>query len=298
VQILEPAELTIWYCAENNSKKDIAMRQIIKEMSENKTFKNVKFESTNYGKKEYEARLKDAADKDQLPSLFESGCLDDEQLRSAIDLRNVLDSEKATECLFIDQYDRYYKDAKRIPLGIEVPVAVAITKSPSAVTTYNKSTFSVISDFGVQDYAIEETAVPLLEKNSFSVLDKQSKDTVVNSEDPSGNSCALLLTTTMHIAEADLILSGKVEWEACYCVKPTFCNFVLEWSSAAKGDNMIAAAERFLSWMLGDACQEYLMISYCADGQIPINKTAFSKKIKTEHLESLDSVKDMLRFER
>lgn len=291
-QVLRKANITIWFCADKGDPEEIAVNQMVNDLKSNKTFKNISFKIERFDEVEYSARIKDAAEKGELPSVFESTDIDERILSSANRIDRVLESEQAKDCLFLNQYRNYYKEAKKLPLGIEVPVAVVITNGPTK-SDYKQSTYSAVSDFKTEKYASEDEVRALLLHNSISNKGVQ-KEAVLNKN----NLCPLLFTSTMHITEADRILSGNVEWNTSYYSGKTFCNFVYEWSSAAKDENEILAAEKILSWMLGNVYQQMLMVTYCHNGQIPINKTAFDVKINSsKYLTTIDSIKDNLVFE-
>ena len=291
-QVLRKADITIWFCADKGSLEEVAVNQVINDIKTNKTFKNISFKVERFDEIEYQARIEDAVEKDELPSIFESSGINDSLLNTANKLDRVLESEQAKDCLFLDQYNKYYKESKKIPLGIEVPVAVVITNGPTK-TDYKKNTYSSKSDFKTEKYASEDEARALLLHNSISNKGIP-KEAVLNKN----NTCPLLFTSTMHITEADKILSGNVEWNTSYYSGELYCNYVYEWSSAAKEENEILAAEKILSWMLGNVYQQMLMITYCHDGQIPINKTAFDVKINSsKYLTAINSIKSNLLFE-
>ena len=63
-----------------------------------------------------------------------------------------------------------------------------------------------------------------------------------------------------------------------------YCDFTYEWSVGATGKDELVAAERLLSWMLGNSYQSALMIQKCTEGQIPINETAFNHKCQQKDL--------------
>ena len=56
------------------------------------------------------------------------------------------------------------------------------------------------------------------------------------------------------------------------------------------------AAERLLSWMLGNVYQSTLMISKCNDGQIPLNETCFKEKIKSKNLAYIGDIYTNFEF--
>ena len=67
-------------------------------------------------------------------------------------------------------------------------------------------------------------------------------------------------------------------------------SFTYEWRIGNGSKNEIAAAERLLSWMLGNNYQNMLMISRCSDGQIPVNEECFEDKIKVDYYAPLGDI--------
>ena len=57
------------------------------------------------------------------------------------------------------------------------------------------------------------------------------------------------------------------------------CAFTYEWSIGPASEPETAAAEKLLSWMLGNVYQNMLMIGVAQDGQIPVDRECFFSKI-------------------
>ena len=76
------------------------------------------------------------------------------------------------------------------------------------------------------------------------------------------------------------------------------CRFEYEWSIGNGTENEIKAAERLLSWMLGNVYQNTLMISKCNDGQIPINSTCFNEKINQKNYSAIKDIYSDFVFKR
>ena len=74
----------------------------------------------------YEEELLKAAQAGTLPTLFESTNAPKAVLDKAADLGHVLQSEQGKECLFLDQYNRYYQDRKQITQATGTSIASGI----------------------------------------------------------------------------------------------------------------------------------------------------------------------------
>ena len=68
-----------------------------------------------------------------------------------------------------------------------------------------------------------------------------------------------------------------------YNADEVICKFTYEWSVGGGSKAQIAAAEKLLSWMLGNVYQQNLMVNTGGTNQvpeIPINNECFETKIK------------------
>lgn len=291
-QELDAAIIDVWYSADYNSPEITAMESI-KNDFESK-FDKVKINLVRYNENEYSKRLKDVAENNSLPSIFESTGISDDVLYSALDVSKILQSEQSSNCLFLNQYNNYYSYKKKIPLGIEVPVALVVTSGPSNID-YNKSTFSLYSDLSdLTGIAIDSRATDLIAKNYSEALTVDYNENMFPGKQ---NNCAVMLSSTMNIQSVKKDKLSEYTWHCVYPDNNVKCNFTYEWSLGGGSTNEQAAAERLLTWMLGNAYQNTLMISYAQDGQIPINKTCFEEKCKASELNELNKIKSEFVFD-
>ena len=84
--------------------------------------------------------------------------------------------------------------------------------------------------------------------------------------DNSGNTSAVLLSSTAILNEFRNTLVGYEKKCVFLDAEEIFCEFTYEWSVGASQKNELAASERLLSWMLGNSYQSALMITKCSDG--------------------------------
>lgn len=283
VKVLKDATISIWYCAEPESDEAVAMTAMVEDFQT--VYPNIKIELERFSESEYFDKLKNAAEDNELPSLFESTGVSENVLSKAHSISNVLKSSQAGDCLFLDQYDDYYKNKKQIPLAIEVPVAFIITEG-NTFADYEESTFDSISDFENQSYAMDSDYSSLLNRN-FKVVSFYSKGQFLDNQ---ANECAILLSSSMAM---NLIRNTLTNYEkkcVFYAAEEVQANFTYEWSIGIGSKAEIAAAERLLSWMLGNKYQNMLMISRCSDGQIPVNEECFQSKARLSYYEPLKSI--------
>ncbi len=275
-QVLKDASISIWFSLAEGSSENIAMESIVADFTEK--FPNVQIDVRAIPEAEYAEELQKAAKNGKLPTLFESTGISEDLLEDASEVGNVLKSEQAKSCLFLDQYDRYYSSEKRIPLGIEVPMAYVVTKGATAVD-YTDSYFDSPKDFRNVAIAADNRFSLLLEQNDMDVSDYRGREGFLNNQ---ANTCGVMLSSSMALNEVRKTLTNYKKSYVFLRSDEIYCRFTYEWSLGNGSENEIAAAERLLSWMLGNVYQNMLMIGYCTDGQIPVNKNCFFEKMKDQ----------------
>lgn len=290
-QDLKPTDIVVWFSVSEKSKEEQAM-QAIKADFEQK-YNGVTIKCVAIPENEYKERLEEAAEAGELPTLFESSGLSQEVLKKARSLDDTISSEQFKNALFLEQYDSYYKNKKQIPLGIEVPIACVITNGASCIE-YTNDFFGGINDFNTDDLSCDERCLELIAPN-LNVNGFNAKETFLNNEK---NTSAVLLTSTMMINEIRTTLTNYEKKYVYYDSDKIYCRFIYEWSIGEGNQAEIKAAERLLSWMLGNVYQNYLMISECSDGQIPVNPICFESKLQSKNLTAMSEVYSKFVFER
>lgn len=286
-QLLHDAAISVWFSVSASSTEEEAVNSIVADFTGK--FPNVEISVRAIPESEYASEMRRAADNGALPTLFESTQLPDELLSRANGVYNVLRSEQAKSCLFLDQYHKYYSDVKRLPLSIEVPMAFIITNGATAVD-YTDSYFENVSDFGDRTkIAADERYASLLEMNEMDTAGLAARTAFLNND---ANSCAVLLSSSMALNEVRETLTNYQKRFVFYNGEKIHCRFNYEWSIGSGTQHELQAAERLLSWMLGNAYQNTLMITKCSDGHIPINETCFNEKTDQKNY---TPVKDIYR---
>jgi len=292
-QILNDASISLWFSVNNASTENEAIESIVADFTGK--FPNVEIDVRAIPEDQYLAEISLAAEEGTLPTLFESTELTDELLSNATSIKNVLSSEQAESCLFIDQYDKYYSDTKRVPLSIEVPMAFVITKGVTSIE-YNDEYYSSISDFGNGTKIAADTEhTELLNSNQITTVGLAAREEFLNNE---ANTCAVMFSSSMAINEVRETLTNYQKNFVFYSSDNIHCRFTYEWSIGNGTKDEVKAAERLLSWMLGNAYQNTLMISKCNDGQIPINETCFNEKISQKNYSAIKEIYTDFVFER
>ncbi|MBQ3865220.1 MAG: protein kinase [Clostridia bacterium] len=287
---LDAASISVWFSVAEGSTEEAAM-QSIKNDFEDK-FPDVKITLQAIPEAEYADALRSAAEKNEMPNLFESTDAPISAMKSARDLTHLMTTPQAKECLFLNNYKRAYPDGKKIPLAIEIPVAYVITSGNTQID-YSESYFRGPGDFGDVGIAAQKNAEKLLEAN-FGAGQYEKPETFL---DNYANTSPVMLGTTMMMNEFRSTLTNYAK----ACVYPNgskiVCRYTYEWSIGKGSKEEQAAAERLLAWMMGNVYQTTLMITECNDGQIPINETCFLKKLETRNLQPIKKIYKKFVFE-
>lgn len=288
--LLEPADIVVWFSVAEGSTEEDAM-QAIKADFEQK-YEGITVDVVAVPESEYEDRIRSAAKQGKLPTLFESSELPKDILSQAKDLDNVLDSEQFKNAMFLNQYNNYYDNKKQIPLAIEVPLAYVVTNGASCIN-YSNRYFNEIGDFNADNIAYDDRYHELLKANFGSVKFCEKEEFLNNSE----NTSPVLLSSTMILNEVRTTLTNYEKAYVYFNSDEIHCKYIYEWSIGDGESAEIEAAERLLSWMLGNVYQSYLMISECNDGQIPINAICFESKIQSKYLAAISDIHQKFVFE-
>ena len=288
---LADASISIWFSVNDDSTEEEAMKSVVADFNEK--YPNIKIELTAIPSKEYEDKLEEAIKEGSLPSLFESTGVSEDILSQAKDVSRVLESDQAKSCLFIDQYERYYSEKKQVPLAIEVPMAYVITSGNVSVE-YEDTTFDSLWDFDTNYIAVDNDHADVVNQN-FIIENAADKDKFMDNE---ANECAVIISSSKAMNEVRETLTNYDKNYVFYAGSTVHCNYDYEWSIGDGDDNETKAAERLLSWMLGNNYQNMLMISHASDGQIPINKECFQTKVSQNYYLPIDKIYKNYSFEK
>ncbi len=290
-EVLKPADITVWYAVADGSTEKEAMEAVKADFEQK--FPGVNLALRDIPEEEYRAELEKAAAKNALPTLFESSGLPDTVVNKARDLDAVLRSEQYKECLFSKAYADAYRGKKQMPLAIEVPAAYVIT-SGAASLSYESSYFQSLRDFGEGTVIACDAEYTELLSAGFDLTGLADRSAFLNNE---ANTSPVLLSSTMALNEVRETVTNYEK----KCVYPNgekiCCRFIYEWSIGGGSGEELAAAEKLLSWMLGNVYQSTLMISKCSDGQLPLNPTCFSSKIQNRNLAPIGEIYEKFTFE-
>lgn len=289
---LKPATISVWYSVNEGSSEHEAMQFIVDDFKS--VFPDVTIELRAIPSEAYTEELSNAAKNGELPDLFESTDLNDTMLEHAQSIEKLLNTEQAKACLFLNQYSAHYSDTKRLPLAIEIPVAYVITAGNTS-TEYSKKYFGNVTDFNVSGNSIAyDSRRKALVENNFGSSNFADISTFM---DNASNTSPVLLSSTMILSEFRNTLVGYEKECVFYDAEKIYCDYTYEWSIGSEGGNELVAAERLLSWMLGNSYQSALMITKCNEGQIPVNKTCFNTKIESKYLAPISEIYERFVFD-
>lgn len=289
---LNPATFEVWFAYSEGSGEVEAMESIKSDFEAK--FDGVKLELRPILEEEYVATIREASEKGNLPTLFESTDLSDDLIKDAKELKKVISSNQFKDALFLEDYSNYYSDNKRMPLAIEVPIAYVITNGNEDIS-YDKTYFKKLEDFNYNNIVLDSNYLELINKNYKSNGANTERNQFLDNEE---NHSAVMISSSMAINE---VRETLVNYQKIY-VYPDGdsinCNYTYEWSIGTGSGDEVAAAERLLSWMLGNVYQNSLMVSRYNGGQIPVSSKCFETKIESQYYAPIKNIYKKFKFER
>ncbi len=288
---LDPATITVWYSADEGDAKIKAMEAIAADFES--AYEGVYVELLNIPSQEYEMRIKEAAEQDSLPNLFESTDLSGGILSKAISLDSVVATEQFADTVISTTYSQRYVDKKQMPLAFNVPVAVVITKG-TVTSPYTDTTFSSLSDLGTS-VSYDESVISIL-KNNFGdgITSYQPSSAFIATTPVLVTSSSNIDVVRNKLANSGLIINENY---IVSFLEASKCEMTYEWSIGSASNEEVRASERLLSWMLGNVYQDYLTMSYNPINALPVNERSFNNKCDAaEYYDSLKGLKGSLVF--
>lgn len=209
-------------------------------------------------------------------AIFESDSLDAETLDGlAIDMKDVLSSENAKLCYFLDSYDKYYASSKQLPIGFSAPVI------------YCNNTISPYSDTSVSDFAVmlenlgDSMGVAVNESSIESFTAAFGDDAINNAkvqivEDSDGfvsGEFAFYVSSSEEYMDIQSKLPARysIIAFATEMVQAEFSDLYSVTEGLTKDQKKVAIA--FLNYLLSDNAQDYYFIQNWT-GRLPLNSGA------------------------
>lgn len=126
--ILEPAEITMWVRAdsEETAEEKLALMEEALE-SFREEYPHVTVTLTCMEEPEYETKLRDAMDRGNLPTVFDSSCLGPEEYEGLWDFTDLFDFIQTGDYWFFNRYEDFFPGEKQLPLSFSMPVVYYCT---------------------------------------------------------------------------------------------------------------------------------------------------------------------------
>ena len=289
---LKSADISVWYAADMGSAKDQSMQLIARDFMDK--YPKVKVVLRPIVPALYEEEILTAKEAGRLPALFESTMLDASSLDSIRAVDAVLQSEEGQACYFLNQYAAYYGSShSKLPLSIEAPMACVITTGDLSLN-YDRNVFEKLGDFG------SEAVIAADDKYASLIIDNYSQKEFIKPSyflTEENNQSNVLLTSTNEMEEIKSLLVGYSKKFVFLDAEEMVCRFDNEWSLGSGSSSEDRAADRLLSWMLGSAYQEILLVGQNNEGAIPLNPAAFNRRTEEDAWAPFAELKNKVRME-
>lgn len=280
--VLDEAVVSIWYSVSEeealSNQKNETFEAMKTELAASDKFSEITVELSAINEDEYAARLEEAYAEGQMPLIFESIDSGAEYMSDAESMRDVLSLIEKDSCYFLDDYDMYFADEARIPMGFNVPVIYINT---ALVPDYSEGfTVSAMNDLmtlcdGEMIYkpmALNEEirssyeAMFLDFANYAENMDNYTMDDFLN-----GDAVVYFSDTSDYYTVRNILQSSfkmiPITTEKVIC---RFCDY---WSiSSCEGDEEIAAKE-ILAYFFTNNIQDQYYVQTNLPG-LPLEKSA------------------------
>lgn len=122
--ILDPAKITLWVSADPGETAD-GKRELMEAAlgTFREEYPDVTVTVTCMESREYEARLRAALAEGDLPTLFDSSCLWQEDYGQLADLSEVFRFIESGNYYFLNRYEEFFPGKKQLPLAFSMPIA-------------------------------------------------------------------------------------------------------------------------------------------------------------------------------
>lgn len=310
ISILED-EISIWIPVEdidNLASNEIKIYEKIKEQfnKTNDINKLIKINLTYINKKDYSKKLMEASKNKKLPTIFASDYFNTTELNeNSIELKKLVSSINSEECLFLNDYNKYFSNKKEFPTGFESTVLYA---NNNIATENNVSLTQVFDSFQkLIDVSKEKPAFTINinnyddflllysnETNTDLKIDENMKANIISlGESFASQNVTKKLPIEQFENDEVMFLVGdtsiyrKVQESlpGYYSIIPLtnkgeiFITLTGLWSvNKNSTENQQNSAMLFLSFLLTDYSQNIMYIQN--DGALPINKVSFNMYTK------------------
>lgn len=121
--VLEPTNITVWVSIPAGLSENEMQELYDDALTEfGEAYPQVGVNVEFFAEDGYRERVLEAQNSGSLPTLFSSTGISEEELNRAEDLSEVLNYLTVSDYLFIDEFDKYYVQKKKMPTAFSVPV--------------------------------------------------------------------------------------------------------------------------------------------------------------------------------
>lgn len=287
---IQSASIDVWFPVADddemkNSNLEIIKNKFISTYKEKNI--NVQINLVAINENEYESRLREAINNDQMPDLFESTGLTGACLEHAVPLDSIIASERFKACSTLcANYNNQYKNSIKMPLSINVPVAYLVTNGPSIIE-YSRSVFDTLDDFG--DYN-----KICIDSNSSDLMKLNYDNNVIEEKDIFAEDVfekyAVVVSSTDNGEKIAETYAGKYQYRCVFQANNPIALFSFEWSvNDNKNDAKLNAAKKLLEMMLSEDYQTNLCVS-----TVPVFEGALNSD--SNWLSGMKGIYDKLEF--
>lgn len=285
-EVLNPADITVWTMGDESSQQYVTMTEIVKQF--NTAYPDVKVNITAVKEDEYQSKIAQANNNNELPHLFYSSNITNENLTNATDISSVLKTKNGKNTYFLSGYKNKYK----LPLGVNIPVTYAIVSGSNSIS-YSEDYFNELADLGECKISIDKGYEDIISKTITSYSTGGSKELFFSGENQ------VLLSTTKDYFNVQSTFGGRYKVIGNNAEK-FYCSFDNEWSVGNGTKDEIKAAKKLLEFMLSSASQDIIYFdAEVKSGILPLNASTFNSYINEifPELQVISGAKDNYSFE-
>ncbi len=285
-ETLKPADITVWTLGDETSQQYVTMTKLVKQF--NDAYPQVKVNVTAIKEDKYESKITKANKNAELPHLFYSTDISDEDLSNATDIYSILKTKNGKNTYFLAGYKNKYK----MPLGVNIPVTYAIVSGSNSIS-YSEDYFNELADLGECKISIDKEFEDIISKTITSYSTGGDKELFYSGENQ------VLLATTKDYFNVQSAFGGRYKVIGNNAEK-FYCRFDNEWSVGNGTKDEIKAAKKLLEFMLSSASQDIIYFdAEVKSGILPLNASTFNSYINEifPELQVVSGAKDNYSFE-
>ena len=276
---LAEASIQVWVPALHGQTEEEA-RAMFHEMAQEyeEKYPQVQLEITSFEASEYPEVLKEAAEDGELPDVFDSTCLTEDELDGAASLTELEELLNREEYYLLEDYGEDFPDLKRVPLSIQLPVLYASSLNGQEAPEFFASCKELEKD-GESNFSMNPEDTELYEnmtgEDCFAVYEETAKRL---GADPLNDGYELFIG-----GQTSFYLSDTSDYQRLAMDIPGQYQTILPdedilmgkydhfWSAGAGGTkNEQAAAQRLVYYLLSERAQDLFCVQNA--GGIPLNR--------------------------